>query len=691
MTNTELHAMTIDTPMLLCHNKAQQSCNKAERCKIGGATASRHFITLAAAFLLAVSLLASPRVAAQADSADSPITMNMRNADIRNVIQWVADLTGKNILVHNEVKGKVTVISSGPVSKQEAYELFLSALRVNGFAAQEKNGVINIVPEKIAAQGQTPFQSSSDSEVVTRILPVKNISASQLTGLLRPLLPEHSQLSADASSNSLIVVDRADNIEKIEQILARMDKPDGGAIDVVRLQHANANDVLDSLNSLVPGAMQTPGGEMGVRFSVDDRSNSVLIYGEPARRKKMRDLVRKLDQPVNGDGSTQVIYLNYVDAAELVPILDSMAGAKEQEQGRSLNNVTVNASESTNALVINAPPSLMADMKRVVSQIDIRKAQVLIEAMVVQVNTSAANDIGVSWITSENVIGNPDGGVLAAGNTLGNLPLAVVSDAITGQPNSLTNFNPAAGVTFGFFKNGSLRAAIRALASNANANILSTPTIIALDNEEAELLVGQSVPFVTGQTTSNAATTADPFTTIERQDIGTALRVTPRINQGDSIALKIEQTTESIDQSVDPAIAAVASDLITRKTEMRTRALIKDGEVLVIGGLISEEERERKQKVPVLGDIPVLGRLFSSKGVTKTKNNLMVFIHPVILKDAAHRHELTSKRYNFMREQQQKFGKGNEWLRDYKFKPLLPELELIAPSATTSQAQSDSF
>lgn len=649
---------------------------------------SNIILQVATATLLLLCLILSPVGKAQPETADSPITMNMRNADIRNVIQWVADLTGKNILVHNDVKGTVTVISSGPVSKQEAYELFLSALRVNGFAAQEKNGVINIVPVKIAAQGQTPFQSSSDSEVVTRILPVKNIPASQITGLLRPLLPEHSQLSADTSSNSLIVVDRADNIKKIEQILARMDKPDGGAIDVVRLQHANANDVLESLNTLVPGSIQPNGSDMDVRFAVDDRSNSVLIYGEPARRKKMRELVRKLDQPVTGDGSTQVIYLNYVDAAELVPILESMAGAKEQEQGRSLNNVTVNASESTNALVINAPPSLMADMKRVVSQIDIRKAQVLIEAMVVQVNTSAANDIGVSWITTDSVITNPDGGVLAAGNTLGNLPLEVVSDAVGGPL-----FNPAAGITFGFFKNGSLRAAIRALASNSNANILSTPTIIALDNEEAELLVGQSVPFVTGQTTSNAATTADPFTTVERQDIGTALRVTPRINQGDSIALQIEQTTESIDQSIDPAIAAIASDLITRKTEMRTRALIKDGEVLVIGGLISEEERELKQKIPVLGDIPVVGRLFSSKGTTKTKNNLMVFIHPVILKDAAHRRELTSKRYNFMRDMQQQYDQGNQWLRDYKFKPLLPELELIAPSATAApaHAQSDSF
>ena len=631
-------------------------------------------------------LLQAPMLHAQLEP-ENQITMNMRDAEIRGVIQWVSDLTGKNILVHNAVKGNVTVISGGPVTVADAYQLFLSALQVNGFAAQEKNGVVSIIPESIAAQGSTQFQSDYESEVITQILPVKNVPVAQLPGLLRPLLPQHSQISADPSSNSLIVVDRKDNIRKIRSILARMDKPSNGEFDVVKLKHANASDVVQSLSQLVPGSGDPTGASgLTVKFSVDERSNSLLMYGDPARRKNLQELISRLDQPVQGDGSTQVVYLNYVDAADLFPILESMAGAKVQEQNSNSTPVTVQSSVSTNALVITAPPALMADMKRVVSQLDIRKAQVLIEALVVQVNNSAANDIGVSWTTSESVIGNPDGGVLSAVNTLGNLPLAVVSDAITGQRNSTTNFNPAAGVTFGFFKSGSLRAAIRALSTNSNANILSTPTIIALDNEEAELLVGQSVPFITGQSTGAASSTNDPFTTVQRQDIGTALRVTPRINQGDSIALQIEQTTESIDQSVDPAIAAAASDLITRKTEMRTRALIKDGEVLVIGGLISDEERQRQQKVPILGDIPLLGKLFSSKGVTKTKNNLMVFIHPVILKDAEHRRSLTSKRYNFMREQQEQFGRDGGWLDEYNFKPLLPDFELYAPSEPTAQA-----
>lgn len=628
---------------------------------------------------LAIILLLSPVHSLAQSMEEDQIVMNMRDAEIRGVIQWVSDQTGKNILVHNAVQGTITIISGGAVNREAAYELFLTALQVNGFAAQEKNGVITIVPESIAAQGNTPFESSSDAEIVTRLIKVRHIPAAQLSGILKPLLPQHSKISADSSSNSLLIVDRADNLRKIESIVQRMDRPSNGEFDVIKLQHANASNIAQTVSQLIGSDPSAPASSLKLQVSVDDRSNSLLLYGDASKRKNLRQLVENLDQPVSGDGTTQVIYLNYVDADELVPILESMTSVHAQDQGKDQLNVSVNASASTNALVVTAPPALMADMKRVVAQLDIRKAQVLIEALVVQVNHSVANDIGVNWMTTDSVINSADGGVIGAVNALGNLPLGIVSNALNTQPASPISFDPAAGVTFGFFKNGSLRAAIRALSSNTNANILSTPTIIALDNEQAELLVGQSVPFVTGQSTGGASPTSDPFTTIQRQDIGTALRVTPRINQGDSIALQIEQTTESFDQSVDPAIAARASDLITRKTEMRTRALIKDGEVLVIGGLISDEERERKQKVPLLGDIPVLGKLFSSKGVTKSKSNLMVFIHPVILKDAEHRRALTKQRYDFMREKQEQFGEGNGWLDEYRFKPLLPEFELYAP------------
>ena len=630
--------------------------------------------------LLLIASLLLPAGALQAQD-DDKITMNMRDADIRGVIQWVSDLTGKNILVHNDVQGAVTVISGGPVTKDEAYELFLSALQLNGYAAIESKNVIKIVPENMATQSATPPGSGGGNQVVTRIIPVSNLPANQMVILLRPLLPESAKISADATSNSLVVVGRASNIERIQNIIVRMDKPGSGEFDLVKLKHANAADIMDSLSQLMPQQQNGGGGDqnpmLSVNFSYDERSNSILMFGDPAKRKNLRSLISRMDQPVSGEGSTQVVYLNYVDAEELVPILAGMAEAHAKDKGETDDklNATVSASESANALIINAPPALLANMKRVVSQVDIRRAQVLVEALIVEVNNDIANEIGVNWVSSNNLA---DGDSFGAVNTLGNLPLA--ANLTRSTVGDITSFIPGAGLTFGFFKNGSLRAALRALASNTKANILSTPTIVAMDNEEADLLVGQNVPFRTGQSTGTASQTDNPFTTIERQDIGTTLKITPRINQGDSIALQIEQTTENIAPVAPNEIGA--SDIITNKRSLKTRVLIKDDEVLVIGGLIREDETEVKQKVPFLGDIPLIGRLFSSKTIKKSKSNLMVFIHPVILKDRQHVAELTRKRYNFMRGKQKEISRADWDHSQYQIKPLLPEFEIFEPGGT---------
>ena len=627
--------------------------------------------------LLLITSLLLPGFALHAQD-DDKITMNMRDADIRGVIQWVSDLTGKNILVHNDVQGAVTVISGGPVTKEEAYELFLSSLQLNGYAAIESKSVIKIVPENMAAQSAASLDAGGGNQVVTRIIPVSNLPANQMVVLLRPLLPDSAKISADATSNSLVVVGRASNIERIQNIIMRMDKPGSGEFDLVKLKHANAADIMESLSQLMPQQQQNGGGQnpmLSVNFSYDERSNSILMFGDPAKRKNLRSLINRMDQPVTGEGSTQVVYLNYVDAEELVPILAGMAEAHAKDKGENEDklNATVSASVSSNALIINAPPALLANMKRVVSQVDIRRAQVLVEALIVEVNNDIANEIGVSWVSTGNAT---NGSSFGAVNTLGNLPLAADSTSVN-DLGAITNFVPGAGLTFGFFKNGSLRAALRALASNTKANILSTPTIVAMDNEEADLLVGQSVPFKTGQSTGVASQTDNPFTTIERQDIGTTLKITPRINQGDSIALQIEQTTENIAPSL-----ATAADIITNKRSLKTRVLIKDDEVLVIGGLIREDETEVREKVPFLGDIPLLGKLFSSKSIKKSKSNLMVFIHPVILKDREHVADITRKRYNFMRGKQQQISR-DDWDRsEYQIKPQLPEFKTFEPGGT---------
>jgi general secretion pathway protein D len=359
------------------------------------------------------------------------------------------------------------------------------------------------------------------------------------------------------------------------------------------------------------------------------------------------------------------VYLHYVDAKEIVPILKSLSQSIQstEKDSNSGNTISIEASESANALVINAPPALLNTMKRVVADLDIRRAQILVEALVVEVSGDVANDLGVSWIT------NPENEFVSAVNTLGDLPLA---NPDLGD-NSPMQFTPGRGFTFGYFNNGDLQAAIRALNATQKANILSTPTIVAIDNEEASLLVGQNVPFKTGQATSPSSPTTDPFTTIERQDIGISLVVTPRINKGDSITLEIQQKTESIAPSVE-----TASDIITNKREILTKALIKDDQVLVLGGLISDEETEVTEKVPFLGSIPLIGKLFSSTGKSHSKKNLMVFIHPVILKDEEHIREVTQRRYNFMQDIQQQVRK-KEWQIDPDETAIMEDFKTFSP------------
>ncbi len=360
-----------------------------------------------------------------------------------------------------------------------------------------------------------------------------------------------------------------------------------------------------------------------------------------------------------------MVYLHYVDAKEIAPILKSLVDSIKESQQELKDSISIESSESSNALVINAPPAMLATMKRVIKQLDIRRAQVLVEALIVEVSGDVANDLGVTWLSTND----PNTGVVGAVNTLGNLELA---ETVIGADLS-PRYGPAPGFTFGYFENGDLQAAIRALDSNTNANVLSTPTVVALNNEEASLLVGQNVPFITDESTSGSSPTSDPFTTIERHDIGITLTITPRINQGDSITLDILQKTESIAPSVQDA-----SDIVTNKREIPTKALIHDGQILVLGGLISDEETEAVQKVPFFGDLPLIGRLFCSKSTSHSKKNLMVFIHPVILKDDEYIEMITRKRYDFMKNLRKQVS-DNEWQIDPSKTSTMEEFETFSP------------
>ncbi len=604
----------------------------------------------------------------QLSYATEKLMMNMRDADIRALIQWVSDNTGKNIVVHRDVKGKVTVLSPEPLTIDEAYQVFLSVLQVHQYAVIETPQALKIVPRSIAAGSAVPYTGASTSaDMVVSVIRIENTSATQMAETLKPLMSADAVIKPYTATNALVLADHAANINSATQLIQELDKASDSAIDVIVLNHADAESVLQSLSTLLPtGSQQNEG--LNITISANERSNSILLAGDPARRKQFRQLIEKLDTPLDGQGNTQVVYLHYVDATEIVPILSNLAKSIQSNQKDTDSNISIEASESANALVINAPPTILATIKNIVSQLDIRRAQVMVEAILVEVRGELANDVGVTWIT------DPDNNIISAVNTLGDLPLA--NATADGSPLA---FSAGRGFTFGYFNGGDLQAALRALSATQNANILSTPTIVAIDNEEASLLVGQNVPFITGQSTSSASSTSDPFTTIERQDIGTSLVVTPRINQGDSITLEINQKTETIAPSV-----AVASDIVTNKREIVTRALIKDGQVLVIGGLISDEESEIVEKVPLLGDIPLLGRLFRSKGTSHVKTNLMVFIHPTILKDDEQIARLTQNRYRFMQDLQNQV-KNNEWKIDPDDTAVLKDFRTFTPNSPTEK------
>jgi general secretion pathway protein D len=603
--------------------------------------------------------------------AEDKLTMNMRDADIRSLIQWVADNTGKNIVVHKNVKGKVTVLSSKPLTPDEAYEVFLSVLQVHGFAAIETDQALKIVPRSIAAGSGLPFSGAS-SDMVVNLIHVENISATKLSQVLRPLVSKEAVLVPFSDTSSILIADHASNIKTIKRLIAQLDNAGDNEIEIVKLTYANAADVLASIKSLL-----SSGGNVdtSLTLSADERSNSILMAGDPARRKKIKKLILQLDEPLMGDGNTQVIYLHYVDAAEIEPILKNLAESIQKQKKEDSSGISIESSESANALIINAPPAVLTTMKRIISQLDIRRAQVMIEALIVEVSGDVADDIGVTWLSTD-ITDLDDNDVVTAANTLGDLPLTggprVGIDPDTGDPVILP-FSAGQGLTFGYFTSGNIQAAIRALSTTKNVNILSTPTIVAIDNEEASLLVGQNVPFKTGQETSSSSDTSNPFVTIERQDIGISLVVTPRINQGDSITLEILQKAESIEPDVN-----VASDIVTSKREIKTVALIKDGQTLVLGGLISDKETEVVSKVPFLGDIPFIGWLFRSTGKSHEKTNLMVFIRPVILKDEEHIAAVTQKRYDFMSKQQNKVL-NEEWDLSMDKKPKLEEFETFTP------------
>ncbi|WP_413665693.1 type II secretion system secretin GspD [Microbulbifer sp. ANSA003] len=609
------------------------------------------------------------------------VTLSLDNADIRDLINWAADFTGKNIIVHPNVKGKVTVVAGDPMTHNEAFDVFMSVLQVNGFSLVEQGGTWKVVPDALAKQQAIPVADETTrapaESLVVRTVRVENISASQLIAMLRPLIPQTGHLAAYADTNTLIIADRAANIDQIIRLVKQLDRAGAIDIEVVPLMFASAKEVKQVLTDL----LQSSGGKAGkevqpLRISVDERSNSILLTGDPVTRQQIKTVIGRLDAPLDGEGNTAVVYIQYANAADLKPILEGMSGSiqnTEKDQQAANIEVSIQVNESLNALVLTAPPALLETMKGVIARLDVRRAQVLIEAIIVEVVEGTGSELGISWIA-----GSGSNAVAGWNNQLG-----TDSD---GEPNPfslpVTDLVGAGALHLGYLSGGDIRAAINAVASESNTNILSTPTIMALDNEEAEILVGQNVPFITGEQLLSGSND-DPFTTIQREDVGTTLKVIPRVNNNNSVTLEIEQKVENVLSSATAA-AEGASDIVTSKREIRTKVLIDDGAILVLGGLMEDQVNETVSKVPLLGDIPGIGRLFRNTEKSVSKTNLMVFLRPRILSSQVAGYEETRKRYMDMQQKQIFLKDRTSLIWDWHRGDVLPDL--MPPTGTYNES-----
>ena len=631
----------------------------------------------------AIFLLVTPDLAAQ------EYTVNLKDTDIQEFIKFVADVTGTTMVVDPNVKGKVRVISSKPVTQSELYDLFLSILDVQGYTAVRSGQVVRIVPSKDARSSPVPLMENQDllgnDEYVTQVIRLDNISAAKLIPVLRPLVPQQAHMAAYAPSNAIIISDIRSNIGRIVEIIERMDRSAIQTTEIIRLKYGVSEDVVSMLNTLEK-ARQGEGAEANkdVILVADKRTNSVVVTADEMSVERIRKLVAYFDSPLEQSGNVRVVYLEYADATETAEVLTRVmqniarleAGGAQRNGGES----TIEADAGTNSLIITADTDEMAALESVIARLDIRRAQVLIEAIIVEMEMTEGQELGLQWLFANDsgLYGGNISNSTAQQRRNAELAGALLPDngsevidtrSVAGALAS----TPGATLGWGMVDESlTMTVILNALETQGNANILSTPSLLTLDNEEAFITVGQEVPFVTGSytNTGSANGASNPFQTIERQSVGITLKVTPQINEGDSVVLDIVQEVSSISAQI-----LAASDVITNERKIETKVLANDSDILVLGGLVKDDVQDSTQGIPLLSDIPLLGRLFRNDVVSVTKSNLLVFIRPTIIRDDQDLAGATAEKYRFIRDKQlQRRERGLMFLDDGSL-PVLPTWE----------------
>ena len=662
-----------------------------------------------AALGCAVVVIVGTAIAADAESTQR-ITPNFKDADITQIAEAVSAATGKNFIIDPRVRAQVTMLSSTPMSPDAFYQAFLSILQVHGFVALPAGRVIKIVPDANARQYPSndlpDHVSSTSDEIVTQVIAVKSVNAAQLVPILRPLIPQYGHLAAYPASNILIISDRASNVNRIMRIIQRIDQVGDADVEIVPLQNASATEIVRVINSLYQQQAATEGAANGFKLVADERSNSILLSGEKDSRLRIRVLIAHLDTPLQSGGDTQVRYLQNADAEKIAAKLkEQIAGAASGGAGgppgsqtpasQSERGTIIWADPATNALVITATPKVMRNLMSVIDKLDIRRAQVLVEAIIVDVDLSKSASLGVNWA----VYGQGSTAVPAAAfnSPVNGTSIADVVELVASPTTALANGTalPTGGILgVGRVASNGLNfgALLSAIRSDTNSNVVATPSTVTTDNQEATLKVASEVPFLTGQFTSTGSSNSSvtPFQTIQREEVGTILKITPQINEGGAaVMLKIDLESSSVVPKDAGPEGAV--DLTTNKRTVSTRVLIEDGGIVVLGGLTNADYSRQETRVPFLGAIPVLGQLFKTRSGSADRTDLMVFIRPKILRTDEQSAIETNTKYNYIREEQRKVTTGEkEWLpilpgvKQPELPPMPPASQSTAPAPTSA-------
>jgi len=574
----------------------------------------------------------------------------MRDADIRAFASDMAKISNKTIVLDPRVKGNVTIVSSQDLDAGEAYAVFLSVLRVHGYAAIENNGVVKVMPEAGARQDSTVNNRNNDS-LTTEVIRLSQASARVISPLLKPLVNKQGHIAAYEATNSIIIADYVGNLSRIKSILSELDKDPADTIELIPLNNTSANEVARILGSMWRGDNQ-----MSKSFSAIavERSNSILLRGQIGVIKQIKKVISRLDNNTSQSSNLKVIYLKYAKAEDLTPILEKVAETLEDEiPSETSKNTTTNIGfhDDTNALIISAQPDILKSLESVISQLDIRRAQVLVEALIVEISDKLARDLGVQFLFTGDGESSPVA-TQRFGNLNPDLISTIGSETIDDSTTSSTMQTRAAnsllaldGLAVGVARyradGESFATILNLIASDGDSNVLSTPSIMTMDNEESSIVVGQEIPITTGETLSGS--NSNPFRSVTRQEIGVKLTVKPQINEGNAVKMHINQEVSSI---FGP-LGEMSTDLITNKRNIKTTVLVEDKETIVLGGLIDDDVQESVKKVPVLGDIPLLGRLFKTTSISRTKRNLMVFLRPTIVRDSDDIRSISNRKYNY--------------------------------------------